>query len=465
MAAASRWGVFIVCALLLVSGLFAKTFGEAERYGYLTDIMPGDWGATNVWLDSTDCTVARGTWLALCEDSRLVPFSERAEADDPGHALLLQAWSAATGRRATLADVARLNTILNTVGLVALAGLLVALRAWLTALALLVLGPAEYLFWMGTSPHWSFIGMASLAAVLPLALLARAEGLLGRRAAAAWIAAGLLFLACVTLVRESIGIMGLLTSLAAIAWSGFRECGVKTPRVKTSSTVARLAILAAVAALSFLSFDAPRLAVAARDSAFDMPAAERIHRHGLSHTAYLGLGFVENSFGILYDDYFGYATARAHAPDIVLLSPEYFALMGKLYLARLMEDPIEVARIYAVKAGLMLERPTIHPGPPLGLVVAVALAHFLVLTAFGWWRRIDFRQGLVVEVVALAFLGLFVAQGMVAMPSHMYILPVNAFVLVLAGVMVESILRALLSYASLVFPSASVGADQRRMPP
>ncbi|MDI1287021.1 MAG: hypothetical protein PSV46_21735 [Reyranella sp.] len=450
--------------MLLVSGVFGKTFGEAERYSYLTDIMPGDWGATNVWLDSTDCTVARGIWLALCEDGRLVPFSERAEADDPGHALLLQAWSAATGRRATLADVARLNTILNTVGLVALAGLLAALRAWLTALALLVLGPVEYLFWMGTSPH-CFIGMASLAAVLPLALLARAEGLLVRRAAAAWIAAGLMFLACVTLVRESIGIMGLLTSLAAIAWSVFQEWRAKTPRVKTSSTVVRLASLAAVAALSFLAFEAPRLAVAARNTSFDMAAAERIHRHGLSHTAYLGLGFVENSFGILYDDYFGFATARAHAPDVVLLSPEYFALMGKLYLARVMEDPIEVARIYAVKAALMLERPTIHPGPPLGPVVAVALAHFFALTAFGWWRRIDFRQGLVVEAVALAFLGLFVAQGMVAMPSHMYILPVNAFVLVLAGVMVESILRALLSCASLVFPSASAGANQRRMPP
>ncbi len=460
MAAASRWGVFIVCALLLVSGVFGKTFSAAERYGYLTDIMPGDWAATNVWLDSTDCTLARGTWLALCENGRLVPISERAEADDPGHALLLQIWSTATGRRATLTDAARLNTILNAVGLVALAGLLVALRAWLAALALLVLGPAEYLFWMGTSPHWSFIGMASLAAVLPMALLARAEGLLGRRAAAAWITAGLLFLAVVALVRESIGIMGLLTSLAALAWSGFRGWRAGMPRL-----LVRIAILAVVASLSFMAFAAPKLAVAARDAIFDMTTAERIDRHGLSHTLYLGLGFVENSFGIVYDDEFGYATARVHVPGIVLLSPEYFRLMTKLYLARIMEDPIEVARIYAVKAGLMLERPTIHPGPPLGVVVAIALVHFLVLTAFGWWRRIDFRQGLVVEAVALAFLGLFVAQGMVALPSHMYIVPANAFVLVLAGVIAESALRALVTCASFVFPSASGKADQRRILP
>lgn len=453
MAAAARGLIFIVCAALLVSGLFSKTYGEAERYGHLTDIMPGDWAATNVWLDSTGCTLARGTWLALCEDGRLVPIGERALADDPGHALLLNAWSAATGRRATLADVARLNTLLNTLGLVTLAGLLVALRNWGAAAALLVLGPAEYLFWMGTSPHWSYIGMVSLAAVLPLALLARAEGLLGRRAAAAWIGAGLVFLACVALVRESIGIMGLLISLAALCWSA----------VKARRSATKIANLLVVATLSFMAFTAPRLAVATRDASFDMVAAERLERHGLSHTLYLGLGFVENRLGLIYDDDFGYESARAIMPDIVPLSSDYFRLMWKLYLGHVAQDPVEVARIYLVKAGLMLERPTIHPGPPLGIVVAIALVHFLALTAFGWWRRIGFGQGLVVEAVALAFLGLFIAQGMVALPSHMYIVPANALVLVLAGVIAESALRALLSCGSLALRHASSSADHRGM--
>ena len=78
--------------------------------------MPGDWLATNIWLDSTDCTLQRGVWLAVCENGRMIPISERALADDPGHALLLEMWSAATGRRATLVDAARLNTLLNVVG-------------------------------------------------------------------------------------------------------------------------------------------------------------------------------------------------------------------------------------------------------------------------------------------------------------------------------------------------------------
>ena len=433
MAVASRWLVFLCCALLLVPGLFGKTFSEAERYGYLTDIMPGDWGATNVWLQSTECTLAHGVWLAVCEDGKLIPLSERALADDPGHALLLELWSAATGKRATLVDVARLNTLLNTIGLVTLAGLLFALRTWLAALALLVLGPVEYLSWMGTSPHWSFIGMASLAAVLPLALLGRAEGLLGRRAAAAWIGAGLVFLAAATLVREPIGIMGLLISLAALVWWG----------VSRPPAARRIVGLLTVAVIALVAFTAPRWTAVARDAAFDMAPSERLPRHGLSHTLYISLGFVENKLGIRYDDDFGLEVARQHVPDIVFCSPEYFRLMWTLYLGQVAHEPLEVARIYLVKAGLMLERPTIHPGPPLGLVVAIALIHFLALTAFGWWRRIGFNQGLVVEAVALAFFSLFIAQGVVALPSHMYIVPANAFVLVLTGVIAESFLRAL----------------------
>ena len=432
MATASRWLVFASCVLLLVPGLFGKTFGEAERYGYLTDIMPGDWIPTNVWLESTDCALAHGVWLAVCEDDKLVPISERAQADDPGHALILGLWSAATGKRATLVDVARLNTLLNTIGLLTLAGLLVALRAWLAALALLVLGPVQYLFWMGTSPHWSYIGMASLAAVLPLALLARGEGLLGRRAAATWIGAGLLFLAVVTLVREAIGIMGFLVTLAALAWSGMR-----------APTTRRIGGLLAIAVIALAAFTAPRWTVAARDTAFDMAPSERLQRHGLSHTLYISLGFAENKFGIRYDDDFGLEVARRHVPDIVFFSPEYFRLMWTLYLGQLTHDPLEVARIYVEKAGLLLARPTIDPGPPLGIVLAIALAHFLAMTALGAWRRIGFRQGFVVETVSLCFIGLFVAQGMVALPSHMYIVPVNAFVLVLLGVIAESALRAL----------------------
>jgi hypothetical protein len=65
-------------------------------------------------------------------------------------------------------------------------------------------------------------------------------------------------------------------------------------------------------------------------------------------------------------------------------------------------------------------------------------------TALGAWGRIGFPQGFVIEGVALGFLGLFLAQAMVALPSQIYAMPANAYVLVLLGVIVEFFARAVL---------------------
>lgn len=431
MTTSLRWLVFVACAALLVLGPFNRTYKDAERYGYLADIMPSDWAATNVWLDSTDCARERGVWLAICENGKLVPISERAVADDPGHALLLDLWSVATGKRATLPDVAQLNTLVDTFGLLALAGLLFALRAWLAAIVLMGLGPVEYLGWMGTSPHWSYIGLVSLCAVLPMALAGRELGLLSRRGGPLWIAAGLVFLALSTLIRESIGIMGLLISLGAVAM-----LLVRRPR--------RIAGLALVTVLALAAFTTPRWVVAARDAAFDLQPAKRLATHGISHTLYLGLGFVENKWGIRYDDVYGEEIASKADPPVVFGSPGYFQLMGQLYLARWADDPVEVSRIYLEKAWLLLGRPTLYPGPPFGVVLLIGLIHFVAATALGAWRRLGFVQGLVVESVAAAFLLLFLAQATAALPSHTYAMPANAFVLVLLGAIVEFFVRALL---------------------
>ena len=409
-------------------GQFWHTYTDAERYGHYADLMPSDWKATNVWLAAADCALERGVWLAVCEQGKLVPMSERAIADDPGHALLLGLWSMATRRHADLIDVARLNTLTDAIGLVTLAGLLFALRAYIASIVLLWKGPIEYLGWMGTSPHWAYVGLVSLAAVLPMALAAREMGLLSRRAANLWIAAGIVFLALATLMRESIGMMGLMVTAAVVIVLLVRRL--------------RPAAVLLVGMLAVLAFTTPRWVVMARDAAFEMEKAERLATHGLSHTLYLGLGFVENKWGIRYDDDYGEEIAAK--AGIVWCSPEYFRLMWQLYLGRWAENPVEVVRIYLEKAWMLLGTPTLHPGPPFGIVLAIALVHLLASMVFGAWQRLDFRQGLVIEGVAVAFAGLFLAQAMAALPSHSYAMPVNAFVLVLLGVIVEFFARGLL---------------------
>ena len=417
---------FMVAAVLLVFGPVQRALVDAGRYGYLADVMPSDWKATNVWLQAADCALERGAWLAVCEDGKLVPISERAIADDPGHALLLGLWAVATHDHATLVDVARLNTLVDALGLLALAALLWAMRAWLTALVLMWFGPVEFLGWMGTSPHWAFVGLVCLAAILPLALAARETASLSRRAGTAWIVAGVLLLALATLMREAIGLMGVLATVAVAVVLLLRR--------------KRLLPLLPALVAALLAFNAPRAVVLARDAALPMQPAERLATHGLAHTLYLGLGFVENRWGIRYDDDYGEEIAQK--AGVVFCSPEYFRLMGRLYLARWAEDPAEVARIYLAKAWMLLAGQTIHPGPPFGLVLGLALVHLVLATALGAWARIGFAQGEAIEGVAVIFAGLFLAQAMAALPSHNYAMPVNAFVLVLLGVLVEFAARA-----------------------
>ncbi len=434
-ATAFRWLAFVACVVLFVWGPFVAMFEAVERYGYLADIMPSDWLATNLWLDTTDCALQRGVWLALCEDGKLVPLSERAIADDPGHAFLLDLWSMAIGRRATLPDVARLNTLVDAAGLVGLAGLFFALRAYATAIVLLVLGPPEYLGWMGTSPHWSFIGVVSLCAVLPIALIARDRGLLSPRSGTVWVVAGLVFLALATLIRESMGLMGFLLSLLSVG-----ALALIRPR-----TARRLAGFALTGVLVLGAFSSAKWVVMARDAAFDMQPATRLATHGLSHTLYLGLGTIENKWGIRYDDDYGREVAQQIDPDIVFCSPEYFRVMWRLYLSRWLDDPVEVLRIYLEKAIYLATTPTLFPGPPFGVVLLIGLIHLGVATALGLWRKIGFEQGFVIELVAVGFIGLFLAQSMAALSSQTYAMPVNAFVLTLAGVIVEFMGRSALS--------------------
>jgi hypothetical protein len=426
---ALRWLIFLGAAAILVLAPFERTFRDGERYGYLADIMPSDWIATNIWLDSSQCALERGAWLALCEGDRLVPISERAIADDPGHALLLELWSIAVGRRATLVDVARLNTLVDTIGLLALAGQVFAMRAYVTSLLMLWLGPILYLGWMGTSPHWSYIGLVSLSALLPLALAAKRLGLLGRRAAGTWMGFGLLALALASLMRESIGLMGLLVTLGTIVLLGLQRV--------------RMLPLALTAVLAVVAISTPKWVVLARDATFPaLQPATRVATHGLSHTLYLGLGVVENKWGIRYDDDYGAATAAAIDPAIVFCSPEYFKLMGRLYLSRWLEDPIEVARIYVAKAWLLLTSYTMS-GPPFGVWLLLGLVHLLLATRTRAWQRLGFAQGLPIEAIAVSFLLLFLAQAMVALPSQVYAMPANAFIVLMLGVIVEFFLRLL----------------------
>jgi len=410
----------VLCVLAIGYPEARLAFDKAEPYRTATK---AEWGATDVWLKSAACARQSGAWLALCENGKLLPVSEEAIADDPGHAFLLGLWARLAGRDATLLDTARLNIGLNLLGLAMLAAVVFALGAYWTAIVLLALGPVVFIGWMTTAPHWSFIGIASLQAVLPLALAGAASGNLARRSAAVFTVIGLLGVCLGALVRQHIAIMGLLVSLstlAVIAVGQLRRGG-------------RTGSLLLVAVLTVVAVGTPRWVLMARDALFPIEAGHLIAEHGTSHILYIGLGAVENRWGLRYDDKLGVEAAAKVAPDVVPYSPAYFRVMWGVYFDRVMEDPAEVARIYYEKAKALLTDRILDSAPPLWISLLIAFAAQLLASRDRPpGQRLPDRR-LIITLVSCAFIGLFVLQGVLAHPMRIYAAPIGAFLLLLLG--------------------------------
>lgn len=406
------------CLLAIALPEIRLALDKSERYRTATT---AEWGATNVWLKSAACARQTGTWLTLCENGKLLPISDEAVADDPGHAFLLGLWARFAGRDATLLDTAQLNIGINLLGLAALAAILVAMEAWWAAVVLLTFGPVVFVGWMTTAPHWSFIGVASLQAVLPLTLAGAAAGHLSRRSATIFTVIGLLGVCLGALIRHHIAMMGLLVTVltvAAIAYGRFRDRG-------------GIRDLLLVAVLAVLATGAPKWVLMARDALFTIEAERLIPEHGTSHTLYIGLGAVENRWGLRYDDKLGVAAAAQAAPDVEAYSPAYYRLMWRLYFDRLEEDPGEVARIYYEKAKALLSDRILDSGPPLWISLLIALgAQILVSRETPRAQRLVDRQ-LLINLISFAFIGLFVMQGTLAHHMRIYAVPIGAFLLLL----------------------------------
>jgi hypothetical protein len=420
------------------------SFAAADRYR--TQVEP-DYEVVKTWLNAGECARNTGAWAAVCKNGRPAPLI----ADDPGHALMLGLWARWADRPLTFVDVARLNLTINAAGLLVLAATALAVGAFWTALVLLVLGPYAYLEWFAMSQHWSFIGLASMQVLLPLGLIAYARELLPRWASLALVGAGLLTLAFASLVREAIASMTLVLLVSFTLWLA--------PSLWRRGRRTKVAGLALVVLLSVFSWHAARITVAARDAVFDIDAPQAVATHGIAHNLYLGLGAVENSFGLTWDDARAMEAARGVSPEVGYYSREYFQIMWRLYFDNWRKDPLEVIRIYFVKLWKMLSQQLLDFIPALWLFLpAVVAIHWLAngggLSSGG--KADDLRLAL--GVVALSFIGLFVLQGVLASTSQFFSMPMEAFLMVLTGIALDDLAagwRAVFSSAQIRALSAA----------
>ena len=95
--------------------------------------------------------------------------------------------------------------------------------------------------------------------------------------------------------------------------------------------------------------------------------------HAFWHPIYLGLGYLENPYGIKWDDSVALAAVVRERPGTVYLSHEYEQTLKGLYLDILREDPGFVAKTYAVKFREVLRQARDEFGLALLLIPALLL--------------------------------------------------------------------------------------------
>ncbi|MEZ5891247.1 MAG: hypothetical protein R3D52_13985 [Xanthobacteraceae bacterium] len=367
-------------------------------------------GRVAAWIMSADCFRKTGVILAVCDPpGKFSPIENVSAADDRGHGLLLSVLHGTFGAPATTDTLLFANIVISVFGFALLAAQLhrigfgVAAILFFLASLRLLREPAVTGDVIG-----AIYGMFALSLLLPIQSMRMLALDRNTWAEWSWLALSGLCLAGVMLLREPFGLIAIVvTALALII--GF----VRRAR---EWRISQFASAAAVIAAILIALNATSLLVSYRVHVQGVPAGSGILSHGLSNALYLGLGAEPNPFGIEWSDPVAESAVRARDPTIAYASPQYYEMLGKLYMELVRQHPLDVARIYAAKA-----RKVLAPRLIILLVVSVgAVAFGLAL------RRRERppmpsrpRAGDIVAVTAVASL-LHAMQAILTFPAAVY---------------------------------------------
>lgn len=383
------------------------------------------WSSAAIWVKSADCARTTKAILAICQGERLLPIADLSAGDDPGPPLVLDLYAALSGAVVTENDVSRVNTILNYVGLVGLAGLLFRLRLPFLSFLVLTVGAVIANKHHSLGPHPGHLGVACLVALLPLAILGIPSTGPSRTSWWLWMIAGLLGLAVGMVFREAIGLMGGGAALLALGVSYFCSL-MKMRHVGLAHLV--------VVVTTVLTILTPYSILRARDAVFDIAPSTRMEQHGAWHNLYIGLGVVENPFGIVWNDDDGVRAVKEVSPGTLYLSAEYYSILKRKYFEIVLHHPIEVITIYLKK---VMKALTTYNMIYLLIVVfgVFAWARLSLVRYSAGWSSYD-----AVFSVSAVFVATFLGQAALFHYTELYLFPVKIFLVLLFGVMVEILL-------------------------
>jgi len=75
--------------------------------------------------------------------------------------------------------------------------------------------------------------------------------------------------------------------------------------------------------------------------------------HPFWHNVYIGFGFLENDYGIRYQDQIAYDKAKEISPTVVLLNDDYERILREEVFALIKKNPLFVVRTISAKAGVI----------------------------------------------------------------------------------------------------------------
>ena len=78
------------------------------------------------------------------------------------------------------------------------------------------------------------------------------------------------------------------------------------------------------------------------------------YKHGIWYAAYIGLGFLENKWGIQYMDEVGIEHAQRHDPTVQPWSRRHYIISRELYFKYLKEEPVEYIKNHLKKSCIVI---------------------------------------------------------------------------------------------------------------
>jgi hypothetical protein len=409
------------------------SFHRVSAYG--TEATYDSEERVNSWLLSAECFQKTGVPLVVCgPDRALIPIEEASPADDKGHALLTACVATWRLRPVTRETLVKINLCINAAGILFLAAIWMWIAMPWTSLLTLVLGalygipgpipghdaPACY-FGVFCLAAGAFLWMVSYDAV-PLSCGRWVAGILLSFLALAWA----------FLLRQPIGLIGAVAALFFMVVSLLKNARRRANRLKA---------LGVAVVLVWMCTQVTPALLYTRNKLYHVPETASYHSHGIWLSLYLGLGWVSNPWGIIWDDRYGTAIVHQIDPQIRYASYAYYQTLKNLYLHLVITEPKVVLFIYAQKAKQVWTFPLLILGMRLSTWYGLLLMASFVLYQIGMPEaRYPLR-----EIMLLALLyAVYAMQGILVIPTGTHLYPLKFCVLLMMAAYLDYFWRTLM---------------------